>query len=79
VPTLVYRRREHVIALSELPLGRGLVPWRGAIDGYHVERWADAERVYVAVSDLDAADLAIFAEAFRRAARQGVEGDPARP
>jgi anti-sigma factor RsiW len=66
VPTLVYRRREHFISVSELPL-RDARSWRGAVEGYHVESWADAERAYVAVSDIDAPDLADFAEAFRRA------------
>ena len=66
VPTLVYRRREHFISVSELPL-RDARSWRGAVEGYHVESWADAERAYVAVSDIDASELADFAEAFRRA------------
>ena len=66
VPTLVYRRREHFISVSELPL-RDARSWRGAVEGYHVESWADAERAYVAVSDIDAPELADFAEAFRRA------------
>ncbi len=64
VPTLVYRKREHFIALSELP--REAAP-AGALtlDGYHVERWSDAERSYIAISDMDANELADFAEAFR--------------
>ncbi len=33
VPTLVYRRREHQIALTELPLG-ALLSTRGALQGY---------------------------------------------
>jgi anti-sigma factor RsiW len=79
VPTLVYRRREHFIALSELPLEKGLGAWEGSIEGYHVERWTDSERAYVAVSDLDAPDLAAFAAAFRKASRSDAPGDPARP
>ena len=77
VPTLVYRRREHFISVSELPAGRGSQTWRGSVDGFHVERWADSERAYVAVSDLDAADLSAFVAAFRAAqARAGVPSDP---
>ena len=76
VPTLVYRRREHFISVSELPAGRGAQPWRGSIDGFHVERWADSERAYVAVSDLDASDLSAFVEAFRAAQRGAAKGDP---
>ncbi len=67
VPTLVYRRREHVISVSELALseaGGGAT----TVDGYHVERWSDGERAYVAVSDIDAPELAAFVEIFRKQA-----------
>jgi anti-sigma factor RsiW len=66
VPTLVYRRREHLISVSELALseaGGGAT----ALDGYHVERWRDGERAYVAISDIDASELAAFVATFRRA------------
>jgi anti-sigma factor RsiW len=76
VPTLLYRRREHFISVTELPAGRGAQPWRGPVDGFHVERWVDSERAYVAVSDLDAADLSAFVEAFRAAQRGGAQADP---
>jgi anti-sigma factor RsiW len=76
VPTLVYRRREHIISVSELPVGHGASSWRGSVDGFHVERWADSERAYVAVSDIDAPDLSAFVETFRAAQRGGVQGDP---
>lgn len=68
VATYVYRRREHFIALTELPRRAG--PAGGeTIDGYHIERWSDDERSYVAVSDVDAPELAAFAAAFREKAR----------
>lgn len=67
VPTLVYRRREHIVTVSELPLAEGAGSGAEAMDGFHVERWSDRERAYVAISDLDASELAHFAEAFRRA------------
>jgi anti-sigma factor RsiW len=74
-PTLVYRRREHLIAVTELPLsvagGRG-----GAmetIDGFHVARWSDANLSYVAVSDVDEKDLAAFVAAFKQARMPAVE------
>jgi len=76
VPTLVYRRREHFISVSELPSGRGARSWRGPVDGFHVERWADSERAYVAISDIDAPELSAFVEAFRAAQRGGGQGDP---
>jgi anti-sigma factor RsiW len=74
-PTLVYRKREHLIALTELPLSAGA---RGdgpieTIDGFHVAHWSDANLNYVAVSDIDEMDLAAFAEAFRQAQKPAGE------
>lgn len=69
VPTLVYRRREHFITVSELASSPRDASGSVSIDGYHLERWADSERAYVAISDLDAADLVDFARVFRDAAR----------
>ncbi len=69
VPAAVYRRREHLISVVELPLadaGGG----EGDVDGYHVARWRDGERAYVAISDLDAAELNSFAETFSKAAEK---------
>jgi anti-sigma factor RsiW len=67
VPTLVYRAGKHLISVSELPLSQG---GGGAttLDGYHVERWRDTERAYVAVSDIEAPELAAFAASFRKRA-----------
>jgi len=67
VPTLVYSRGKHLISVSELPLsqsGGGAT----ALDGYHVERWRDSERAYVAVSDIEAPELAAFVVSFRKRA-----------
>jgi len=77
IPTLVYRRREHFISVSELPIGHGAANGAASVEGFHVERWIDAERAYVAISDLDAGDLADFARAFRDAQRQAAA--PAKP
>ncbi len=66
-PTLVYRRRQHQIALTELPSG-ALVSARGALQGYASEAWSDADRSYVAISDVAPSELALFAELFRKAA-----------
>jgi anti-sigma factor RsiW len=66
-PTLVYRRREHQIALTELPLGTVLNA-HGALQGYVSEDWSDGDRSYVAVSDVSPSELALFAELFRKAA-----------
>ncbi len=78
-PTLVYRRREHLIAVTELPLS--VAGGRGGsvetIDGFHVARWSDANLGFVAVSDIDEKDLAAFVEAFSRARMPAAEA-PAR-
>ena len=74
-PTLVYRHREHLIAVTELPLGRPSAR-EGAIetiDGFHVARWSDANLSFVAVSDIDETELADFVEAFRRARKPAGE------
>jgi anti-sigma factor RsiW len=57
---------EHIISVSELQAG-GAATWRGAVAGYHIESWSDPERAYVAISDIDASELADFARAFRAA------------
>jgi anti-sigma factor RsiW len=71
VPTLVYKRREHQIALSEMPAPGGdafSAPRRETRDGYSLLRWGDKGRLYTAVSDLPPAELDAFGAAFRRAA-----------
>jgi anti-sigma factor RsiW len=76
-PTLVYRHNEHLVAVTELPLG--LAKERAAsgietIDGFHVARWSDANLGYVAVSDMDEQTLAEFVAAYRKAQKPGAEG-----
>jgi anti-sigma factor RsiW len=76
VPTLVYKRREHRIEVTELPLtGRG---GNGAattsLDGYHIARWTDSDRAYVAVTDLPEPELADFVTLFRAAVASEREG-----
>jgi anti-sigma factor RsiW len=63
VPTLVYRRREHLISVTELPLA-GAGGGAATLEGYHVVRWRDRERAYVAISDLDASELQAFVADF---------------
>ena len=65
VPTLVYRRRQHLISLSEIPAGRTMPA--GQIAGYNIVSWSDGGVAYLAVSDVAAADLNAFAKAFRAA------------
>jgi anti-sigma factor RsiW len=79
-PTLVYRHNEHLVAVTELPLRAKGASGTGAIDtidGYHVERWSDANLAYVAVSDMDETALGEFVEAFRRGGGSATE--PSRP
>ena len=77
-PTLVYRRREHLIAVTELPPGSALArgPANSTLDGYHVARWSDAELSFVAVSDIDAPELANFVALFEKARKAAGESAP---
>jgi anti-sigma factor RsiW len=67
VPTLVYRRRQHLISLSEAPAGWTAAMPPGQIAGYNIVSWTDNGVTYWAVSDVAAADLNAFAKAFRAA------------
>jgi anti-sigma factor RsiW len=81
VATLVYRRREHWIDLSEFPRSAGDasdVLTSESVDGYNVKRWSDAARSYVAISDIDDADLTNFVEAFRAKA-ESAPSEAAKP
>jgi anti-sigma factor RsiW len=79
VPTLVYRRREHQIALSEMPASGGDAfrePHHETRDGYSLLEWTDRGRLFAAVSDLPPAELGAFGAAFRRAAAAEREEAP---
>jgi anti-sigma factor RsiW len=65
VPTLVYKRQQHLISLSAVPAGRMLASAPGQIAGYNVLSWTADGMTYWAVSDLAPADLETFAKAFR--------------
>jgi anti-sigma factor RsiW len=69
VPTLVYRRRQHLISLFALPSGQApsATSQRRAIAGYNILTWDQNGTVYWAVSDVAASDLDAFAKAFREA------------
>ena len=67
VATLVYRRRQHLISLSEVPAGRTIAASQAQIAGYNIVSWTDNGVAYWAVSDVAAADLDTFAKAFRAA------------
>lgn len=71
VPTLVYRRREHRIDVTELPLSGhdDRILRLDSLEGYHLARWGDADRAYVAVTDLPVAELTDFVTLFRAGAK----------
>jgi anti-sigma factor RsiW len=79
IATLVYQRREHQIALSELPGAGGVsasAPRHLSRDGYGLLEWEEGGRRYEAVSDLPPTELDAFAAAFRRAAAAEREEAP---
>jgi len=69
VPTLVYQIRQHLISLTAVPDAAhvSMNETATAVRGYNVVRWTANHVSYVAVSDVNAADLAKFAQAFRDA------------
>ena len=70
VPTLVYRRRQHLISLIAIPSDQAppVPAERRSIAGYNVLSWTQDGVVYLAVSDVAAGDLEAFAKAFHEAA-----------
>jgi anti-sigma factor RsiW len=70
-PTLVYKRRQHLVSLTQLHpevVDHLATPHRKTVDGYPVVIWKDDARAYAAVSDIAPAELDAFAAAFRKAA-----------
>jgi anti-sigma factor RsiW len=70
-PTLVYKRRQHLISLTQLRpevVNQLATPRLKTVDGYPVVIWKDDARAYAAVSDIAPAELDAFAAAFRKAA-----------
>jgi anti-sigma factor RsiW len=84
VPTLVYKRRDHLISVTELRAesDETALPRNLAVEGYPVVRWSDNERAYVAVSDLSPTELDAFVAAFRQTVAKerggGGGGEPSR-
>jgi anti-sigma factor RsiW len=70
-PTLVYKRRQHLVSVTQLGTnnaGYPATPRRKTLDGYPVVIWKDDARAYAAVSDLAPTELDAFVAAFRKAA-----------
>src|ERR1700726_2685190 len=62
VATIVYKHAAHTVSLTTLPPGQSVSDQ--SIAGYNVRSWSDAQFTYIAVSDLQSADLASFERAF---------------
>jgi anti-sigma factor RsiW len=80
VPTLVYKRREHLVSVAELQprsVNYPEAPSLRMMEGYPVVVWKEKHRAYAAISDLPPAELEAFVAAFRRAASE-IESEPAR-
>jgi anti-sigma factor RsiW len=77
VPTLVYKRREHLVSVAELrpqSANYSETPSLRMVEGYPVVVWKEKHRAYVATSDLPPGELQAFVAAFRRAtAKSDVE------
>jgi anti-sigma factor RsiW len=65
VPTLVYRRRKHLISVTATPGQGSVAPIQSMTDGYNILRWTDDGVTYWAISDLDAQELSTFVQLFR--------------
>ena len=69
VAALVYGRQRHFVNLFVFPqAGADAAPRSVSRRGFHIVEWRRAGMSYAAVSDLNAADLADFAELFRQRA-----------
>lgn len=81
-PTLVYKRRAHLISVTELGKTNrdfGKEPRMQTLDGYPVVVWSMDGRGFVAVSDLAPAELLTFAELLRTAAGKEFPGAAKQP
>jgi anti-sigma factor RsiW len=67
VPTLVYQLRQHLISVTAIPASthRATEPTATSARGYNIIRWSADDANYVAVSDVNVADLTRFVQAFR--------------
>jgi anti-sigma factor RsiW len=70
LPSLVYRRRQHLISLVAQPLKTGATPSAGpnpkTVDGYNMIEWTGDGFAYWAISDLDMTELHEFVDDFRK-------------
>lgn len=68
VPTLVFRRNQHLISLSQVPEGLAKVPeGQSSLNGFAVLAWKQGKILYVAISDAMPAELEALKAAFQKA------------
>lgn len=72
VPTLVYKRRKHLISVLAIPDAAAVTESAVAnvADGYNIVRWRNDGVTYFAISDLDASELDTFVRLFKGAVAQ---------
>jgi anti-sigma factor RsiW len=70
VPTLVYKRRQHLISVVAIPLrndaSQTIAPVTKTVDGYNMVGWTGGGFKYLAVSDLGPDELDTFVDDFRK-------------
>ena len=67
VPSLVYKRRQHIISLLAVPNALAGSTAPQTIQGYNMISWTAEGTTYWAVSDLNLEELQMFARLFRAA------------
>ena len=67
VPSLVYRRRQHLISLTAVPNASVGNRTSQTVQGYNMIAWTAEDMTYWAVSDLNLEELEMFARLFRAA------------
>jgi anti-sigma factor RsiW len=58
----VFHRRLHVISLFVMRAEHLSLPGEGTIRGFHYRSWASNDEAYIAISDLNAKELAMFCD-----------------
>jgi anti-sigma factor RsiW len=72
VPTLVFKRRAHLVSLAEVPNAIARIPLgHSALNGLVVFAWREGTVTYVAISDAMAEDLDALKAAFEKAIAGG--------
>ena len=67
VAALAYARQRHVLSVFIRPSLQVLAPQAGSERGFHLQHWGDGAMQVWVVSDMDAAEVARFGQAWRAA------------